>query len=303
MPEKHLIVLVGPTAVGKTSVSTELATHFSCDIISADSRQFYKYMKVGTAAPTDKELQKATHHFIQFLEPKQYYNASTYEHDVLNVLNDLYKTSDVAILCGGSMLYVDAVIKGIDLMPDVDPEIRKSLYNIHQRGEIDALRLQLKQLDPNYYNEADLKNPVRIIHALEVCLTTGKPFSEFRTKKNKERPFNLIKIGLELPREELYNRINLRVHNMVHNGLVDEVRSLEKYKDENALNTVGYKEIFPYINGEYSLDRAVELIQRNSRRYAKKQVTWFKKDAEMTWFSPDDIQGIISNIRQKILKY
>ncbi|MFC0876021.1 tRNA (adenosine(37)-N6)-dimethylallyltransferase MiaA [Saccharicrinis sp. FJH2] len=303
MPDKNLIILTGPTAVGKTGVSIELAKHFGCDVISADSRQFYKYMTIGTASPTAAELQKAKHHFVQFLEPEQYYNASTYEHDVLALLDDLYKTTDMAILCGGSMLYVDAVTKGIDLMPDVDPEIRKTLYAAHERGEMEGLRMQLKKLDPVYYKEADLKNPVRIIHALEICLTTGKPFSEFRTKQVKDRPFNMIKIGLDLPRSDLYNRINQRVHKMIDDGLVEEVRSLEKYRNENALNTVGYKEIFEFFDEKISLERAVELIQRNSRRYAKKQLTWFKKDEEMTWFSPYNIHKITEHIRQKILKH
>ncbi|MFB6317551.1 tRNA (adenosine(37)-N6)-dimethylallyltransferase MiaA [Saccharicrinis sp. FJH54] len=303
MPVKHLIVLVGPTAVGKTKVSLELAQTFGCEIISADSRQFYKYMKIGTAAPTANELQTAKHHFVHFLEPDRYYNASTFEHQVLELLENIFQPNDTAILCGGSMLYADAVVKGIDLMPDVDPEIRKNLYEAHKNGEIDALRLQLKQLDPAYYNEADLKNPVRIIHALEVCLTTGKPFSEFRTKQQKDRPFNVIKIGLNIPREDLFERINIRVEQMIAEGLVEEVKELAHYKGENALNTVGYREIFEYLDGKISLERAIELIQRNTRRYAKKQLTWFKKDPDTVWFSPEDTSIIIEHIRQKILNY
>lgn len=300
MSEKFLIVLVGPTAVGKTKASLQIAQTFKAEIISADSRQFYKYLKIGTAAPTQKELSAAQHHFIGFLEPDAYYNASTYETDVLIKLESIYKKSDVALLTGGSMLYVDAITKGIDLMPDVDPNIRQSLYEAKEKGEIDALRLQLKKLDPPYYEIADLKNPVRVIHALEICLTTGKPYSEFRTNPKKNRSFNFIKIGLDLPRAELYKRINDRVIQMINEGLVDEVKSLIGYKDCNALNTVGYKEIFSYLDGAYSLDRAIELIQRNTRHYAKKQLTWFKKDKEIQWYSPYDTKGILESIHKRL---
>lgn len=197
-------------------------------------------------------------------------------------------------------MYINAITSGIDEMPDVDADIRNKLYVRFKNGEIDALRIQLKKLDPDYYLEADLKNPVRIIHALEICLTTGKPFSSFRKHEAKKRPFNIVKIGLERPREVLYERINERVNKMVKEGLVDEVRSLVHYETQNALNTVGYKEVFPYLKGEYSLERAIELIQRNSRRYAKKQMTWFKRDEEIKWFNPDDEAGILFYLKEKL---
>lgn len=300
MIKNTLIVLVGPTAVGKTELSLNIAEHFACDIISADSRQFYSSMKIGTAAPSKQDLSRAKHHFVSFLNPDDYYNASSYESDVIDMLDQIYETNNLALLTGGSMMYVSAITSGIDEMPDVDEEIRKNLYARHKNGEFDALRLQLKQLDPKYYAEADLKNHVRVIHALEICLTTGKPFSSFRKNEPKKRDFNILKIGLERPREELYERINHRVNLMIEAGLVDEVKRLVQYENENALNTVGYKEVFPYLKGEYTLDRAIELIQRNSRRYAKKQMTWFKRDADMTWFNPENTSEIIAFIAEKL---
>ena len=291
-PTKTLIVIVGPTAVGKTGCALHLAKHFSCEIVSADSRQMYRNLTIGTAAPSSHELSLAQHHFVGFLEPDAYYNASDYEHDALNCIATIHKSNTVAILVGGSMLYVDAILNGIDNMPDVDPEIREKLYNRFKTEGIEPLRLELKQIDPVYYARTDLKNHVRIIHALEVFLTTGKPLSSYHTHKKKERPFKTIKIGLELPRDVLYDAINKRVNLMIANGLIDEVKGLAAFKHFNALNTVGYKEIFGYLDGKYSLDRAIELIQQNSRHYAKKQLTWFKRDSEIRWFNPADIDAI-----------
>jgi tRNA dimethylallyltransferase len=289
---RTLIVIVGPTAVGKTGCSLHVAKTLGCEIISADSRQMYRKLSIGTAAPTNEELESVKHHFVGFLEPDAYYNASDYEHDVLNCLDSVYKKQSVAVLVGGSMLYIDAIVNGIDLMPNVDPEVRDNLYNRFKSHGIEPLRLQLKQVDPTYYAKIDLKNHVRVIHALEVFLTTGKPFSSYHTHVKKDRPFNTIKIGLELPRDVLYSLINQRVIQMVEMGLVDEVRGLSEYKHCNGLNTVGYKEIFDHLDGKYSLDRAIELIQRNSRHYAKKQMTWFKRDAEIRWFNPDEKDAI-----------
>ena len=302
MSQKFLVVVLGPTAVGKTSVSISLAERLKCEIISADSRQFYKQLKIGTAAPTTIELNRIKHHFVSFLNPDDYYNASRFEYEALEKLNILYEKNDVMVLTGGSMLYVDAVLNGIDVMPDVDPEIRAVLYTKFQNEGIEPLRLQLKKLDPAYYSEVDLKNHVRIIHALEICLTTGKPFSNFRRKMSKQRPFVIIKIGLDLPREILFERINERVKHMLNEGLVDEVKSLMKFRDYNALNTVGYREIYEYLDGNYTLERAMELIQRNTRRYAKKQLTWFKRDTDTTWFHPEDIDTMSKHILQK-MKY
>lgn len=297
---KHLIVLVGPTAVGKTDLSVQLATKFNCEILSADSRQFYKGLKIGTAAPADELLNKVKHHFISFLEPDSYYNASNFEHDVLKKLDAIFEKTNVALLTGGSMMYVDAVTKGIDLMPDVDLDIRKMLYDKQKNGEIDSLRLLLKKLDPVYYAEADLKNPVRIVHALEVCLTTGKPFSGFRKKTPRNRNFNIIKIGLERPRDILYERINHRVYEMIKGGLLEEATKLLPYRNTNALNTVGYKEVYDFIDGKYNLEMAIEKIQVNTRRYAKKQITWFKRDSEIEWFHPDNTEAVLACIDKKM---
>lgn len=295
MSNNHtLIVIIGPTGVGKTRASLSVASHFNCDIISADSRQMYKNMTIGTAAPTQEELSVARHHFIQFLHPNNLYNASQYETDVMQLLPQLFKQNSKQVLVGGSMMYVDAICKGIDLMPDVDPEVRKNLKKQLATDGLEALRIQLKTLDPATYNKVDLKNPARVLHAVEVCITTGKPYSSFLTQSAKKRDFNIIKVGIDAPRPKLYDRINQRVDNMIKAGLVNEVKALLPYKDYNALNTVGYKEIFEYLDGKISLKRATDLIKRNSRRYAKKQLTWFRRDSSVTWFQYNELEQLDS---------
>lgn len=298
--QKSLIVLVGPTGIGKTSVGIQLARHFKTEIVSSDSRQIFKELSIGTAVPEKNELETIPHHFIHSHSISENYNASRYEHEVLKKLESLYEKHDVILLVGGSMLYIDAVCKGIDSMPDADPEIRNSLKNRFEIEGIESLRLQLKKLDPEYYNQVDLKNPARIIHALEICLMTGKTFSSFRSNPNKKRPFRIIKIGLNCDREILHNRINQRVDKMILAGLENEAREVYPFKHLTALNTVGYREWFAYFDHEISREKAIELIKRNSRRYARKQLTWFRKDQEITWFEPQQISEIIAFAKNRI---
>ncbi len=293
MSNNKLIVIVGPTGVGKTKVALSVAAAMGSDIISVDSRQMFKYLSIGTAAPTAEEQNTVTHHFVQFLEPDAYYNAFQFEHDVMDLLPTLFEKNPVQVMAGGSMMYVDAVCKGIDYVPDVTPEVRQTLKQRYAESGLEPIREELKKLDPVIYNKVDLQNPARVIHALEVCLTTGKPYSSYLTDEDKERDFEIIKIGLNRPRPELYSRINQRVLQMQDEGLIDEVKSLQQYRGLQALQTVGYREVFPYLDGEYTLARAIELIQRNSRHYAKKQLTWFRKDEKTTWFHPDSIRKIL----------
>lgn len=300
MAHNTLVVIVGPTGVGKTNVSVEIAQQFGGDILSSDSRQIYRSMTIGTAAPDAATLERVSHHFIQFLDPHDLYNASVYESQVTALLPTLFKKNPVQFLVGGSMLYVDAVCKGIDVIPDVDLDIRANLKQKMETEGIESIRLQLKQLDPESFKTIDLKNPARLIHAVEVSLTTGKPYSSFLTRNSKSRDFNIIKIGLNLNREILYERINMRVRDMISVGLEDEVKNLLPYRECNALQTVGYKEMFAYLDGEYSINRAVELIQRNSRHYAKKQLTWFRKDESIRWFSPSQVDEIANYIQTQI---
>lgn len=298
--KKYLIVLTGPTGIGKTRVGIETAKHFSTEIISADSRQLYKELCIGTAVPSPSELSEVRHHFIQSFSIRENLNASIYESLVLNALETLFENHNMVVMVGGSMLYVDAVCKGIDLMPDVEPEVRELLKTKLETEGLESLRFQLKRLDPEYYETVDLKNPNRIIHALEICLMTGKPYSSFRSSPNRKRPFEIIKIGLDCEREILHQRINQRVDKMVEAGLEDEARRLYSLKHQNALNTVGYREWFAHFDGEISREKAIELIKRNSRRYARKQLTWFRNDAEMNWFQPNETPEIIKFIDSKI---
>lgn len=300
--EKFLIVVTGPTGIGKTKTAVELARYFNTEIISADSRQMYREMQIGTAVPEKEELKLVKHHFIQTHSIFENYNASKYELEALILIEDLFKTRNAVLLVGGSMLYIDAVCKGIDVMPDADPEIRQALKEQLNKHGLESLRLQLKQLDPEYYNTVDLKNPNRIIHALEISIMTGKPYSSFRENSPKNRPFTIIKIGLNSDRELLHQRINQRVDEMVKSGLEDEARKLYQIKYLNALNTVGYREWFDHFDGLISRDKAIELIKRNSRRYARKQLTWFRKDPEMNWFEPGNAGDIIAFIENKISK-
>nr|WP_321408737.1 tRNA (adenosine(37)-N6)-dimethylallyltransferase MiaA [uncultured Carboxylicivirga sp.] len=297
---KHLVVLVGPTGIGKTDTSLKIAKHFKTEIISADSRQIYKELKIGTAAPTEEQLTVVPHHLVGTHSVADYYNAWQFEQDVLKLTDQLFQNNNTLVLTGGSMMYIDAVCKGIDDLPTIDPELRQEVMDLYDKEGLDAIRRQLKMLDPDFYNEVDLKNHKRVMHAVEVCLMTGKPYSTLRTNSTRQRPFNIIKIGLDMDRDELYNRINHRVDMMIEDGLFDEARQFYHLKNENALNTVGYKEIFAHWDGEYDAQTAIELIKRNSRRYAKRQLSWFRRDKEMHWFHPKDADEIITFVEQQI---
>ncbi len=296
---KNLIVIVGPTAIGKTSLSIRLAQYFDCEIVSADSRQFYCEMSIGTAAPTLDELKQAKHHFIQHRSIQEDYSVGDYEQDALDTLNKLFKKNNYAILIGGSGLYIDAVTKGLDHFPEVDEQIRKELHNKYNTKGIEYLQQQLKVLDPVYYKKVDLQNTHRVMRALEVCIESGMPYSSFLNKPKKRRPFSIIKIGITAEREVIYDRINQRVDLMVEDGLIEEVKSLYPYKSLNALNTVGYKEIFRYLGGEWDLDFALSEIKKNTRRFAKRQLTWFRKDLDIKWFAhKEDYKSIITYIKK-----
>ena len=297
---KTLIVLLGPTAVGKTALSLRLAQQFDSPIISADSRQLYRDIPIITAAPTAEEQARVLHHFVGTLGLTDYYSAARYEEEVLTLLDRHFQTHDVALLTGGSMMYIDAVCDGIDDIPTVDEATRTLLMERYQAEGLDALAAELRLLDPEYYAQCDIRNPKRVIHALEICYMTGKTYSSFRKRATKERPFNIIKIGLQREREELYERINRRVDMMIEQGLVEEVKGFSHLKHHNSLNTVGYKEIFKYLDGEWTLPFAIEKIKQNTRIYSRKQVTWYRKDEEIAWFHPDDIQAIIKYIEDKI---
>jgi tRNA dimethylallyltransferase len=299
---KHLVVIAGPTGIGKTHAAIKIARHFNTEIVSADSRQIFRELTIGTAVPTHEELLAVPHHFIHSHSITNNYNASRYEEEAIHLLEKLFAKHRVVLLVGGSMLYIDAVCKGIDQMPDADPELRKNLKKQLENDGLESLRIQLKKLDPDYYSEVDLKNPARIIHALEISLMTGKPYSSFRSNPQKKRPFSIIKIALDCDRQELHQRINSRVDKMVQAGLEEEARSFYSQKNLNSLNTVGYREFFACFDGEISKEKAVELIKRNSRRYARKQLTWFRKDKEMNWYAPNQTEEIITFIENKITK-
>lgn len=300
--QKYLIILTGPTGIGKTSTGMALAKHFNTEIVSSDSRQIYKELNIGTAVPNKEEMALIKHHLIQNHSIHENFNVSKFENEALDIINSLFKKNNLVLLVGGSMLYIDAVCNGIDNMPDTDPEIRDILKNRLESEGIESLRFQLKKLDPDYYNTIDLKNTNRIIHALEISIMTGKPYSNFLTKSKKERSFSIIKIGLNCERAKLHNIINTRVDHMVNAGLEDEARNLYHLKHLNALNTVGYRELFAFFDNEISREKAIELIKRNSRRYARKQLTWFRNDDEMNWFEPNQTTEIITFIENKIDK-
>ena len=288
-----LIVLPGPTGVGKTDTAIELACRLGCDIISCDSRQFYREMHIGTAAPDEKQLAKARHHFTQFLSVTDYYSISLYERDVMALLPVLFANNPVAVMTGGSMLYMDAVCRGMDDIPDTDPAVRQKYLDLYSREGLAGLRLALKILDPAHYSKVDLMNPRRLMRALEITESTGKPYSLFLKATVRERNFRIIKAGLTRDRSELYRRIDERVDRMIMNGLEDEASSLKKYRGLNALNTVGYREMFSYFDGSISLDQAVSLIKRNTRRYARKQLTWWNRDAEIKWFDASETKALL----------
>lgn len=296
--DKKLIVVTGPTAVGKTDLCISLAELLKIPIINADSRQLFKELKIGTAAPTETQLQRVRHYFVGTLSIGDYYSASMYEQDVMTLLEELFQTSDYALLTGGSMMYIDAVCNGIDDIPTVDDDTRRLLKRRLAEEGLEALVEELRLLDPEHYDIVDRQNPRRVVHALEICHMTGKTYTSFRKAEKKQRPFRIIKIGLNREREELYQRINKRVDLMMEEGLVDEARQMLPFRNENALNTVGYKELFNYFDGQWELAEAVERIKGNTRRYARKQLTWFKRDAQMKWFHPDHKESIKDYISQ-----
>lgn len=294
--KKTLIVLIGPTGVGKTDLSIKIAEKYDSPIISADSRQLYSDLKIGTAAPTEEYLKRVKHYFVGTLKLTDYYSAAQYESEVISLLEELFKTNDTILLTGGSMMYIDAICKGIDDIPTVDNETRQMMMEKFEKEGLERLCAELKLLDPEYYSIVDLKNPKRVIHALEICYMTGKTYTSFRTGNRKQRPFDIIKIGLCRDREELYDRINKRVDIMINDGLVDEVKSVYQYKNLNSLNTVGYKEIIQYLEGNCTLEFAIEKIKQNSRIYSRKQMTWFKRDNDIKWFHPDREDEIMEYI-------
>ena len=295
---KTLIVITGPTAVGKTALCLDIAQHFGIPIINAESRQIYKELKIGTASPTIEQMRRVPHYFVGSLSLHDYYSASLFEQQVLEILQREFEHSDYALLTGGSMMYIDAVCYGIDDLPTVDDETRETLKRRLADEGLEALVEELRQLDPEYYEIVDKQNPRRVVHGLEICLMTGKTYTSFRKREKKERPFRIVKIGLNRDREELYNRINQRVDQMMTDGLLDEAQRLYPMRHMNALNTVGYKEMFAYIDGTWTLEEAVERIKGNTRRYARKQLTWYKKDEQIRWFHPDEIEQIYSYISQ-----
>lgn len=295
---KTLIVITGPTAVGKTALCLDIAQHFGIPIINADSRQIYKELKIGTASPTSEQLQLVPHYFVGSLSLTDYYSASLFEQQVLEILSRQFRSHDFALMAGGSMMYIDAVCDGIDDIPTVDDVTRETLKRRLAQEGLEALVEQLKELDPEYYEIVDRQNPRRVVHGLEICLMTGKTYTSFRKREKKQRPFRIVKIGLNRPREELYDRINQRVDQMMQQGLLDEAKALYPMRQMNALNTVGYKELFDYLDGRWPLEEAVERIKGNTRRYARKQLTWYKKDPQIRWFHPDEKEQIISYISQ-----
>lgn len=296
---KTLIVITGPTAVGKTALCLDIAKHFDIPIINADSRQIFRELKIGTARPTEEQMQEVKHYFVGILGFEDYYSASLFEQQVLELLDQQFQSHDHALMAGGSMMYIDAVCDGIDDIPTIDDATRDLMKKRLAKEGLEKLCEELKILDPEYYDIVDRQNPRRVVHALEICTMTGKPYTSFRKQEKRERPFRIIKIGLNRPREELYERINRRVDQMMAEGLLDEVQNLYPQRHLNALNTVGYKELFDYIDGRWSLEEAIERIKGNTRRYARKQLTWYKKDEQIRWFHPDDKETIINYISQK----
>lgn len=296
-----LIVLIGPTGVGKTELSLRLAEQLHTCILSADSRQLYRDLKIGTAAPTPEQLARVKHYFVGTLGLADYYSAAQYETEVLKLLETLFQTHDTVLLTGGSMMYIDAVCQGIDDIPTVDAETRQLMLHKYETEGLEHLCAELRLLDPEYYRIVDLKNPKRVIHALEICYMTGRTYTSFRTREKKQRPFRILKVGLTRPREELYECINNRVDQMMADGLLEEARRVYPHKSYNSLNTVGYKELFQYLDGTWTLPFAIEKIKQNSRIYSRKQMTWFKRDADIRWFHPDEETEILSYVHSSLL--
>lgn len=297
-----LIVLLGPTGVGKTELSLRLAESLHCDIVSSDSRQIFRELKIGTAAPTEQELQRVRHHFIGTQSIFTPYSAGQYESDALAKLEELFKIQPVQLLVGGSMMYIDALCKGMDDIPSVSPELRLRLRQEYEEKGLAWLQEALRNVDPVHFSRVDQHNHQRMLHALEVSIQTGKPYSSFCTGQKKQRPFNILKIGLNRPRAELYERINLRVDQMMADGLLDEATPLYPHRHINSLNTVGYKELFRYMSGEWTLEQAIQMIKQDSRHYAKRQLTWFNADHEIHWFDPREIDEVILFAHQVINK-
>lgn len=291
-----LIVITGPTAVGKTELCIDIAKRFGIPIINADSRQIYRELRIGTATPTEEQLQAVKHFFVGSISIDDYYNASMYEQEVLQLLDEQFKHSPIQLLTGGSMMYIDAVCNGIDDIPTIREDIREEMKRRYEQEGLEALCEDLKRLDPEHYEVVDRKNYRRVIHALEICYQTGKTYTSFRKQEKKQRPFQIMKIGLHRDREELYHRINQRVDQMMADGLLDEVKSLSDKRCNNALNTVGYKEMFTYLDGTWTLEEAVERMKGNTRRYARKQLTWFKRDEQMRWFYPHQKEDLLNYI-------
>lgn len=294
---KTLIVIVGPTGVGKTELCLKVAEAFGTVIVNADSRQIFKEIPVGTAAPTIAERRKIRHYFVGNLHIDQYYNASMFENDVIALLDTLFKEKDYVIMSGGSMMYVDAVCNGIDDIPTVDTATRSKVMREYEEKGLDYICGRLEELDPEYYSIVDKRNPKRVIHAVEICLSTGRTYTSFRVNAKKDRPFNIIKVGLTLDREQLYERIDGRVDRMVAVGLIQEAEKMYPYRNLNSLNTVGYKELFGYFDGKCTLEEAVFRIKCDTHKYCRKQLTWFKRDKDIHWFSPNNVEEIINYIR------
>lgn len=297
---KHLIVVVGPTAVGKTALSVKLAKYFSTEVLSADSRQFYKEMEIGTAKPTSEEMDGIPHHFVDCRSIHEPYDVGQFELEALITLEELYQQLDVVIMTGGSGLFVDAVCRGFDELPKPGEEVRAAVTELYEKEGIMALQKELQMSDPEYHAIVDLQNPQRLMRALEVCRATGLKFSDLRKGAKADRPFEVIKVGLNTEREILYERINFRMDLMIEAGLFEEAERLAPHKTLNALQTVGYREIYGFLEGEYDRDEAIRLLKRNSRRYAKRQLTWFKRDQQTAWFAPNEVPEIISSIEDRI---
>jgi tRNA dimethylallyltransferase len=299
---KTLIIIFGPTGVGKTEISIELAKHFKSEIFSADSRQIYKELGIAVAKPEIEQLNCIKHHFINRVSIQEHYSIYQYEHDCINELTKYFKSNNIAILVGGSGLYIDAILNGVDEMPDHDPEIREYVNNIYSKHGIEYLRSELLKHDPEYYNIVDLKNPKRLIRALEIFYQTGKPFSQFRKNQGVKRSFNILKIGIDLDREILYKKINSRVDKMVENGLVEQAYDIYHAKNLPALQTIGYRELFEFIEEKRSLEDAIELLKKNTRNFARRQITWFKRYKTTKWFSPNEINEIFKYIESNLNK-
>lgn len=297
---KTLIIILGPTSIGKTALSIQVAKHFNTEIISADSRQIYKELYIGTAIPNSQELHTVKHNLIQNHSIHDYYNASHFETEALKIIKKIFSKKDCIVMTGGSMLYIDVVCHGIDDLPSIDHEIRNNILERFKVEGIDSLRMELKKIDPEYYQIVDLKNHKRIMHALEIFYMTGNKYSSYRINKKKVRDFDILKIGLNTERERLHERINKRVDEMIKHGLIEEAKSVYPYKNLNSLNTVGYKELFDYFDNKILLDEAIELIKRNTRRYARRQLTWFNGDSEINWFNLNDVNEIIPFIEERI---